>query len=110
PRFGPEELRAVQRPLESGYVLQGPFVEEFEHRLADYVGAEHAVASSSGTSALHLIVAALGVGPGDEVIVPAFTWVATANVVELMGATPVFCDVDLATYNVDIAQVESLVT
>jgi dTDP-4-amino-4,6-dideoxygalactose transaminase len=100
----------VQRPLESGYVLQGPFVEEFENRLADYVGADHAVASSSCTSALHLIVAALGVGPGDEVIVPAFTWVATPNVVELMGGTPIFCDVDLATYNVDVAQLESLVT
>jgi perosamine synthetase len=110
PLFGPEELRAVQRPLESGYVLQGPFVEEFEHRFADYVDARHAVASSSCTSALHLIVAALGVGPGDEVIVPAFTWVATANVVELMGGTPVFCDIDLATYNADAAQLESLVT
>jgi perosamine synthetase len=110
PLFGPEELRAVQLPLESGYVLQGPFVEQFEDRLAEYVGSTHAVASSSCTSALHLIVAALGVGPGDEVIVPAFTWVATANVVELMGGTPVFCDVDLATYNVDVAQLESLVT
>jgi perosamine synthetase len=110
PLFGPEELDAIQKPLESGYVLQGPFVEEFERRLAAYVGVPHAVASTSCTSALHLIVAALGVKPGDEVIVPAFTWVSTANVVELMGATPVFCDVDLATYNVDVERLESLVT
>ncbi len=110
PLFGPEELRAVQQPLESGYVLQGPFVEEFERRLASYTGVPHAVASTSCTSALHLIVAALGVKPGDEVIVPAFTWVSTANVVEHMGATPVFCDVDLQTFNVDVEQLESLVT
>jgi len=100
----------VQRPLESGYVLQGPFVDEFEQRFGAYVGANQAVASSSCTSALHLIVAALGVAPGSEVIVPAFTWVATANVVELMGGTPVFCDIDLETFNIDVAQVESLVT
>jgi dTDP-4-amino-4,6-dideoxygalactose transaminase len=110
PLFGPEELRAVQVPLENGYVLQGPFVDEFERRFGAYVGAKHAVTSSSCTSALHLIVAALGVKPGTEVIVPAFTWVATANVVELMGATPVFCDVDLDTFNIDVTQVESLVT
>ncbi len=100
----------MQLPLESGYVLQGPFVEEFEQRFGAYVGARHAVAATSCTSALQLIVAALGVSPGDEVIVPAFTWVATANVVELMGATPVFCDVDLETYNIDVAQIEPLVT
>ncbi len=110
PLFGPEELRAIQRPLESGYVLQGPFVEEFERRLASYTGVPHAVASTSCTSALHLIVAALGVKPGDEVIVPAFTWVSTANVVEHMGAKAVFCDIDLETFNVDAAQLESLVT
>jgi perosamine synthetase len=110
PLFGPEELRAIQQPLESGYVLQGPFVEEFERRVAAYVDVPHAVASTSCTSALHLIVAALGVKPGDEVIVPAFTWVSTANVVEHMGAKAVFCDVDLQTFNVDAAQLESLVT
>jgi dTDP-4-amino-4,6-dideoxygalactose transaminase len=108
--FGPEELRAVQLPLESGYVLQGPFVAEFETRFAAYVGAERAVAASSCTAALQLIVGALGVSPGDEVIVPAFTWVSTANVIELLGAKPVFCDIDLGTYNVDPAALESLVT
>ena len=68
---------------------------EFEQRFAAYTGAAHAVATTSCTTALHLAVAALGLKPGDEVIVPAFTWVSTANVVEYMGATPVFCDVDL---------------
>jgi len=110
PLFGPEELRAVQRPLESGYVLQGPYVDEFERRFGAYVGATHSVAASSCTTALHLIVAALGVSPGDEVIVPAFTWVSTANVVEHMGATPVFCDIDLETYNLDVAALDSVVT
>jgi dTDP-4-amino-4,6-dideoxygalactose transaminase len=110
PVFGPEELRAVQVPLETEWVVQGPFVREFEERFAAYVGARHAIATSSGTTALHAIVAALGISPGDEVIVPAFTWVSTANVVEHMGATPVFCDVDLETYNIDVAQVGSLLT
>jgi perosamine synthetase len=110
PLFGPEELAAVQRPLESGWVVQGPFVEEFEGRFARFVGTPHAVATTSCTTALHLALAALGTGPGDEVIVPAFTWVATANVVEYCGARPVFCDIDLSTFNIDPARVEALVT
>ncbi len=110
PVFGPEELRAVQVPLENGWVVQGPFVAEFEQKLAAYASSPHAVATSSCTTALQIAVAALGVGPGDEVIVPAFTWVSTANVVEERGARPVFCDVDLATFNLDAAQAASLVT
>src|SRR5215210_3103051 len=110
PLFGPEELRAVQVPLETGWVVQGPFVQEFEEKFARYTGAGAAVATSSCTTALHIAVAALGLRPGDEVIVPAFTWVSTANVVEYMGARPVFCDVDLATFNVDTEALESLVT
>jgi perosamine synthetase len=109
PVFGPEELRAVQLPLESEWVVQGPFVQQFEERFASYVGVPHAVASSSCTTALHLIVAALGVSPGDEVIVPAFTWVSTANVIEYLGATPVFCDIDLDTYNIETENVAGLV-
>ncbi len=101
PSFGDEERKAIQQPLESGWVVQGPNVELFEERFRSHVGAEHAVATTSCTTALHLGVAILGLRPGDEVIVPAFTWVSTANVVEYMGATPVFCDVDLGTYNVD---------
>jgi len=96
PYFGDEERLAVQKPLETGWVVQGPYVRAFEEQFARYIGAPHAAASSSCTTALHLAVAALGLKPGDEVIVPAFTWVATANVVEYMGATPVICDIDPA--------------
>jgi perosamine synthetase len=110
PVIGAEELAAVREPLESGWLVQGPFVSQFETRFGAYVGAPYAVATSSCTTALHAVVAALGLRPGDEVIVPAFTWVATANVVEYMGATPVFCDIDLSTFNIDVAAVESLVT
>jgi perosamine synthetase len=107
---GDEELRAVQVPLETGWVVQGPFVREFEEKFAGYTGAAHAVATSSGTSALHVALAALGVGPGDEVIVPGFTWVSTANVVEHLGGKAIFCDIDLATYNIDTGKIEALVT
>jgi dTDP-4-amino-4,6-dideoxygalactose transaminase len=110
PVFGPEELRAVQLPLESGWVVQGPFVQRFEEKFAAFTGSAFAAATSSCTTALHLAVAALGLKPGDEVIVPAFTWVSTPNVVEYMGARPVFCDVDLATYNIDPSAVEALIT
>jgi perosamine synthetase len=109
PLFGPEELEAIQRPLETGWVVQGPFVEEFERRFSAFTEARHAVASSSCTTALHLAVAALRLKPGDEVIVPAFTWVATANVVEYMGATPIFCDIEPRTFNIDVGLVRSLV-
>jgi len=108
--FGPEELRAVQLPLESGWVVQGPFVKQFEEQFSKYTNSKFSVATSSCTTALHIAVAALGLKPGDEVIVPAFTWVSTANVVEYMGATPVFCDVDLRTFNIDPNLVESLIT
>lgn len=110
PSFGDEERAALVRPLDSGWVVQGPEVERFERKFSAFTGARHAVATSSCTTALHIAVAALGLEPGDEVIVPGFTWVATPNVVEYMGATPVFCDVDLRTFNIDVAQLESLVT
>jgi dTDP-4-amino-4,6-dideoxygalactose transaminase len=110
PVFGEEELRAVQLPLESGWVVQGPQVAEFERKFSAYVGSPHAAAASSCTTALHLTVHALGLAPGDEVVVPAFTWVSTANVVEYQGATPVFCDIDLPTFNADPAAIEAAVT
>lgn len=110
PVFGPEERAAVVKPLESGWVVQGPFVAEFERKFSAFSGAAHAVATSSCTTAMHIAVAALGLKPGDEVIVPAFTWVSTPNVVEYMGATPVFCDIDLTTFNIDVAHAASLVT
>jgi perosamine synthetase len=101
PFLGAEELDAVQRPLRDGWVVQGPRVAEFEGKFAAFCGVAHAVATSSCTTALHLAVLGLGAGPGDEVVVPAFTWVSTANVVEYVGATPVFCDVELDTFNLD---------
>lgn len=110
PFFGPEELDAVQKPLNSGWVVQGPFVREFEQKFAAFTGIAHAVTTSSCTTALHIAVAALGLKPGDEVIVPAFTWISTANVVEYMGAKPVFCDVDLRTFNMDPALLEPLIS
>jgi perosamine synthetase len=110
PVFGDEELRAVQLPLETGWVVQGPHVERFEQALAAYTGAPHAVATSSCTTALHVAVSALGLGPGDEVLVPAFTWISTANVVEYMGARPVFVDADLETFNLDPAAAAAAVT
>jgi dTDP-4-amino-4,6-dideoxygalactose transaminase len=110
PVFGPEEFQAIQKPLETGWVVQGPYVKEFERRFCAFTGAAHSSAASSCTTALHLALAALKVQPGDEVIVPAFTWVATANVVEYQGARPIFCDVDLSTFNLDVRQLDSLKT
>jgi dTDP-4-amino-4,6-dideoxygalactose transaminase len=110
PLFGDEEREALLKPLETGWVVQGPHVAEFEERFASYVGAPHAAAVSSCTTALHIAVRALGLEAGDEVIVPSFTWVSTANVAEYEGARPVFCDIDLQTFNLDPSQLEGLVT
>jgi dTDP-4-amino-4,6-dideoxygalactose transaminase len=109
PLFGPEEMAAVQKPLESGWVVQGPYVREFEQKFERFVGCTQAITTSSCTTALHIALAVLGLRPGDEVIVPAFTWIATANVVEYMGARPVFCDIDLRTFNIDVNQLAGLV-
>jgi dTDP-4-amino-4,6-dideoxygalactose transaminase len=110
PSFGDEERRAVEAALASGWVAQGPRVQEFESRFAAFCGVEHAVAATSCTTALHLAVAALGAGPGDEVVVPAFTWIATANAVTYTGARPVFCDVSLETFNLDPEAMAAAVT
>jgi perosamine synthetase len=110
PFFGEEELRAVQEPLLAEWVVQGPQVKRFEDDFARYTGTQHASATSSCTTALHIAVAALGLSAGDEVLVPAFTWVSTANVVEYLKAKPVFCDIDLETFNVDTAAMEAAFT
>lgn len=102
PSFDEEEERRVLDVLRSGWVAQGPQVAAFERAFAARCGAAHAVAVSSGTTALHLALLAVGVGPGDEVLVPSFTWVATANAARYCGATPVLCDVDLRTFNLDV--------
>ncbi len=110
PDVGEEELAAVAEVIASGQLTMGPKVPEFERLLADAVGTAHAVAVSSGTAALHLALLALGIGSGDEVIVPAYTFPATANVVELCGAHAVLVDVDPDTFNVDAGRVAEALT
>ena len=110
PFFGAEEEAAILAPLRSGWVVQGPFVRQFEEKFSAFTESRFSIATSSCTTALHIAVAALGLKPGDEVIVPAFTWISTANVVEYMGAKPVFCDIDLSTFNIDVGQIEGLIT
>jgi len=110
PDVGAEELDAVREVLESGALTMGPKVAELEELVAAACGVEHAVAVSNGTAALHVAVLALGIGPGDEVIVPAYTFPATANVVRLVGAKAVLVDVDPATFNVDVEKVYDAVT
>ena len=108
PTFGEEEIAAVREVLESGWVVQGPKVAEFEKRFADIVGSDHAVATTSCTTALHLLMIASGIGQGDSVLLPAFTFVASANAVEYTGARPEFVDIDLNTFAVDVGQLERL--
>jgi len=110
PSTGDEEWQAVREPLLSGWLTQGPKVAAFEKAFAARHGVRHALATSSCTTALHVILAAMGIGPGDEVIVPSFTWVASANVVLYCGATPVFVDVDRVTYNIDPEDVARKIT
>jgi dTDP-4-amino-4,6-dideoxygalactose transaminase len=101
PSLGEEEWMALREPIESGWLTQGPKVAQFEEAFAKRHHVKHAVAVTSATTGLHLALLALGIGPGDEVIVPAFTWVSTANVVLYCGATPVFADIDRVTFNID---------
>ena len=110
PSTGEEEWQACREPLMSGWLTQGPKVAAFEKAFAARHQVNHALAVTSCTTGLHLALAALDIGPGDEVVVPAFTWVATANVVIYCGATPVFVDVDRETFNLDVAQVAARVT
>lgn len=109
-RLEPRILDAVARVLASGQVILGPEVAAFEEEVAAYCGAAHAVGCSSGSDALLLALAALGVGPGDEVILPPFTFFATAGAVVRLGARPVFADIDPITYNLDPLQVENKIT
>lgn len=104
------DVGAVAEVLRSDWLTTGPKVEEFERAFAEFVGAVHAVAVSSGTAALHAAMFAIGIGPGDEVIVPAMTFAATANCVVFQGGTPAFCDVQKDTLLVDPALVEEKIT
>ncbi|MBP95985.1 aminotransferase DegT [Candidatus Poribacteria bacterium] len=110
PAFTEEDLVSVRSPLESGWIVQGPLVKKFEEEWSQYTGAKHSIAVTSCTTALHLSLSALGFGAGDEAIVPAFTWVSTANVIEHLGGSVVFCDIDLQTFNLDAFQLESKIT
>jgi dTDP-4-amino-4,6-dideoxygalactose transaminase len=110
PSFDEEEERLVLEVLRSGWVTQGPRVEEFERRFAARVGTADAVAVSSGTTALFLAMHVLGIGAGDEVIVPSLTFIASVNAIVHCGATPVLVDVDPRTYNLDPDAVEAAVT
>lgn len=110
PVMGEEELIEIGEVLRSGYVAQGPTVARFEREVAGYVGAAHGFAVSSATTALHLSLVVLGIGPGDEVLVPDFTFPATANVVVQQGATPVLVDIDAQTFTMDVQDLERKVT
>ena len=110
PAIGEEEVEAVAETLRSGWLTTGPRAAELEERFADYLGARHVVALSSGTAALHLALLAIGVGPGDEVITSPITWPATANVIVHAGAKPVFADVRDSDLNIDPARVAEAVT
>ena len=104
------EINSVLEPLQSGWLVQGPKVREFEEKWSAFTSSAQSIAVTSCTSGLHLSLAASGFGPGDEAIVPAFTWISTANVVEHLGGKVVFCDIDLKTSNIDVDQIESKIT
>ena len=101
PCLGEEEVSAAERAILSGWVTQGPEVAAFEREFCEFVGAPHACAVSSGTTALHLALLAVGVRPGDEVITVSHSYIATANSIRYCGAHPVFVDIDPATFNID---------
>ena len=110
PSMGLEEWESTKESIMSGWITQGPKVREFEKLFAERHNVKHAFAVSNCTTALHLALVACGVGVGDEVIVPAFTWVSTANAVKYCGATPVFIDIDINTFNIDVNQIKDKIT
>ncbi|MBI5226923.1 DegT/DnrJ/EryC1/StrS family aminotransferase [Candidatus Micrarchaeota archaeon] len=110
PQIDQTDIDAVVAALQSGQLTGGPIVAQFETDLAAYSGYKHAVVVSSGTAALHIAMHALGVGSGDEVVVPDFTFIATANAARYVGATPVFADVDSRTFNLDAESLQSKIS
>ena len=109
PSAGDEEIAAVGRVLRSGMFASGPEVAQFEKEFAGYCGVHHAVAVSNGTTALHAALASARIGPGDEVIVPSFSFIATATCVSMCGARPVFADVDPRYFTIDPDSVNTLI-
>lgn len=110
PFIGDEEIEEVIKVLKSGFIAQGPKVAEFEKLFADYIGIPHAIATSSGTTALHIALLCAGISKEDEVITTPFSFAATANSILYVGAKPVFVDIDPKTYNIDPKKVEEAVT
>jgi len=110
PQFGDEEKTAVARVIDSGFLNDGEVTRQFESRIAEVLGCKHVVAATSGTAAIFLALAGLGIGPGDEVIVPDVTFIATANAVTLTGAKPILVDVDGKTLNLDAQRTKDAIT
>ena len=110
PLIGEEEKQAVMEAMDSGVIACGPRTEKFEKNFAEFVGTKYAIATTSGTTALHLALLALNVSLGDEVIFPSFSFVATANSALFCNAIPLFCDVDPKTFTMDTEKLESLIT
>ena len=110
PRLSPDDIRAVEAILLSGQLVCGPEVERFEKALGSYLGVRHVICVSSGTAALHVGLLSLGIGAGDDVIVPAFSFPATANTVELVGARPIFVDSEPGGFNIDATKIENHIT
>ena len=109
PYFDECESKNILEPLQSGWVVQGKFVKEFENLFASYTKAKYSYATTSCTTALHLALIALDIGLGDKVIIPSFTYIATANAVEQTGAEPIFCDIELDSFNVDVSKLEDII-
>ena len=110
PNINQDDINVVAKVLQSGMLVQGKEVAALEDTIARFLNVKHAIAVSNGTATLHLALIVSGIGRGDEVIVPAFSYIATANVVELVGAKPVFVDIDINTFNIDTSKIEAAIT
>jgi perosamine synthetase len=108
--FNDKDIKSILQPLKTGWVVQGKFVKEFEDKWCRFTGVKNSIAVTSGTTAIHMALASLGIKENDEVIIPSFTWIATANAVEYLKAKPVFCDINLDTFNIDVKLLKSRIS